>query len=86
MAPATKLAQNLALFLLATDGNKKLGFYMPSTSFSFSDPPQFDDTQFAEAPFTANLLGADPSAITPDPQKGAGLMVIYGPTTFELES
>lgn len=79
---AAKKSIEVALVLIANAGDGALGFYMPNASMSFGDGPSFDLQQFAEAPFTAQLQAAEPTALPASPDGRAGLFAIYGPDAF----
>lgn len=65
------------LFLLATDGTGKLGFYMANTSISIGDAPSIDPAKFFEIPLAASILAADTSKIPAKADGTPGIMKIY---------
>lgn len=75
--PSSNAGQDKALFLLATDGTGKLGFYMANTSVSIGDAPSIDTANFMEMPLTASILSADEDAIPANEDGVAGIMKVY---------
>lgn len=63
--PGANAGREKQIFLLATDGTGKLGFWMENTSVTMGDAPSFDPANFLELPISASILSADPAKIPP---------------------
>lgn len=56
VVPASVVAVEKALFLLALQGTKRMGLYLPKVSITLGDAPTFDPTRFLEIPLSAAVL------------------------------
>lgn len=74
--PSTQTGIDKALFLLATDGTGKLGFYAPNTNVNTGDAPSIDVSKFFEIPLSAAIHAADEDAIAAK-DGVSGLMKVY---------
>jgi hypothetical protein len=77
VVPSSNPGLDKAIFLLATDGTGKLGFYIPNTSTALGDAPSIDTTKFTELPLSASILTADESVIPANADGTPGIMKIY---------
>ncbi len=77
VVPSTNNGTGKQLFLLATDGTGKLGFYMASTSVKIGDAPSVDPTNFFELPLAARILAAPEDKIPANADGVPGIMKIY---------
>lgn len=75
--PSSNAGQDKAIFLLATDGTGKLGFYIANTSVSIGDAPSIDTANFMEMPLTASILAADEDAIPANEDGTPGIIKVY---------
>lgn len=56
IVPAAVEAVDKALFVLAMQGNKRMGLYLPKVSITLGDAPTFDPTKLFEVPLSAAVL------------------------------
>jgi hypothetical protein len=56
IVPAAGGEKELALFILALQGTKRMGVYFGKTSVSLGDAPSFDPTKLFEVPLLASIL------------------------------
>lgn len=56
IVPASVEAVDKALFILAVQGTKRMGLYLPKVSITLGDAPTFDPTALFEVPLTAAVL------------------------------
>lgn len=77
VVPSSNPGQEKAVFLLATDGTGKLGFYIPNTSVAIGDAPSVDAANFMEMPLSINILTADEEVIAANDDGTPGIMKIY---------
>lgn len=77
VVPSSNPGQEKAIFLLATDGTGKLGFYIPNTSVAVGDAPSIDTSTFLEIPLSASILTADEDQIPANGDGTPGIMKIY---------
>ena len=56
IVPAAVEAVDKALFVLAIQGDKRMGLYLPKVSITLGDAPSFDPTKLFEIPLTAAVL------------------------------
>lgn len=75
--PGSNGGTEKAIFLLATDGTGKLGFYIPNTSVAIGDAPSVDSANFMELPLSANILAADEEVIPATSGGTPGIMKLY---------
>lgn len=75
--PSGNAGSDKALFLLATDGTGKLGFYIPNTSVAIGDAPSIDTSTFFELPISAQILTADEAVIPAAPDGRPGIIKLY---------
>lgn len=59
IVPADVIAVEKALFILALQGTKRMGLFLPRVSITLGDAPTFDPTKLLEIPLTANVLAED---------------------------
>lgn len=56
LVPSDITSVNKALFILALQGEKRMGLYLPSVSVSLGDAPSFDREALFEIPLSASIL------------------------------
>lgn len=56
IVPAAVQAVDRALFVLAMQGDKRMGLYLPKVSITLGDAPTFDPTKLFEIPLSAAVL------------------------------
>ncbi len=56
LVPSSIVANKKALFIVAIQGDKRLGLYIPNASVSLGDAPAFDREALFEVPLSANIL------------------------------
>ncbi len=56
IVPAAVTAVDKALFILAVQGSKRMGLYLPKVSITLGDAPSFDPTRLFEVPLSAAVL------------------------------
>lgn len=56
IVPAEVEAVDKALFILAVQGSKRMGLYLPKVSITLGDAPSFDPTKLFEVPLAASVL------------------------------
>lgn len=59
VVPSVVNAVEKALFVLALQGTKRMGLYLPKVSITLGDAPEFDPGALFEVPLSANVLSAD---------------------------
>lgn len=59
IVPASVVAVDKALFVLAVQGTKRMGLYLPKVSITLGDAPTFDPTRLFEVPLSAAVLADD---------------------------
>lgn len=77
VVPSSNPGLEKAIFLLATDGTGKLGFYIPNTSTAIGDAPSIDTANFTELPLSASILAADEDVLPANGDGTPGIMKIY---------
>lgn len=56
LVPSSIVASKKAIFVVAIQGDKRLGLYIPNASISLGDAPTFDREALFEVPLSASLL------------------------------
>jgi hypothetical protein len=59
VVPANIVAVEKALFILAMQGTKRMGLYLPKVSITLGDAPTFDPSRLFEIPLSAAVLADD---------------------------
>lgn len=59
IVPAAVEAVDRALFVLALQGTKRMGLYLPKVSVTLGDAPSFDPSKLFEVPLSAAVLAED---------------------------
>jgi len=59
IVPASVTAVDRALFVLALQGEKRMGLYLPKVSITLGDAPTFDPGALFEVPLSAAVLSAE---------------------------
>lgn len=63
LVPADIQATEIALFILAMQGTKRMGLYIPRVSISLGDAPSFDAEALFELPLSASILSYEGNVI-----------------------
>lgn len=74
--PGQTAAVKTQLFLLMQDATGKLGFWIPNTEVTLSEPPGVNREQYLELPLSAAINGAENSVI-PGVDGRAGIMELF---------
>lgn len=63
LVPAAIEATKKAIFIIAVQGTKRLGLYLPNVSVSLGDAPSFDNEALFEVPLSGSILAYEGSVM-----------------------